>query len=241
MKRIGMATLLSLSAISVAHAQSAGDWVVNAGWMHLAPQDSSDPLTVSALGSSATVPGSGASVSNADTFSLAATYFVTNHIAVEALLGVPPKLNLSGTGSLSALGEMGSARVWGPVLLAQYHFGEPTARLRPYVGAGVSYVWFKSVELSSQMANGQFLASPTLGASLEGPTSVSLSSSFAPIVNAGMTYNINQHWSVGVSASYAWLSTRATLTTHSALGTVSSSTKVRINPIVTFVSVGYRF
>jgi outer membrane protein len=166
---------------------------------------------------------------------------VTDHFAVEALLGVPPKLNLSGTGSLSELGELGSARVWGPVLLAQYHFGEPTSRFRPYVGAGISYVWFKSVNLNSSIATGQFLASPALGTSLEGPTSASLSSSFAPAIDAGLAYNIDKYWSVGVSASYAWLSTKATLTTQSALGTFSSSTKVKINPIVTFVSVGYRF
>ncbi|WP_081066643.1 OmpW/AlkL family protein [Burkholderia cepacia] len=241
MKHIGLATALSLFAISSAHAQSAGNWVVNAGWMHLAPQDSSDPLTVNALGTSATIPGSGASVSDADTVALSARYFVTDHIAVEALLGVPPKLRLSGTGSLSTLGELGSARVWGPSLLAQYHFGESQARLRPYVGAGISYVWFKSVGLSSPIATGQFLASPTTGTALEGPTSASLKSSFAPVVNAGLTYNIDKHWSVGVSVSYAWLSTTATLTTHSALGSVSTSAKVKINPLVSFVSVGYRF
>ncbi|MPV66836.1 OmpW/AlkL family protein [Burkholderia sp. BE17] len=241
MKHTGVAILLSLSAISTAHAQSAGQWTINSGWMHLAPQDSSQPLTVSALGSSATVPGSGASVSDADTFALTASYFVTDHVAIEAQLGVPPKLGMSGTGTLSALGELGSARVWSPAILAKYHFGEPTARLRPYVGAGVAYVWFRSIELNNPLATGQFLYSPTLGTSLEGPTSASLSKSFAPVINAGLTYNIDSHWSVGVSASYVWLSTKATLTTRSPLVTVSTTTKVKINPLVTFVSVGYRF
>lgn len=130
MKHTGVAMLLSLSAISAAHAQSAGQWTINAGWLHLAPQDSSQPFTVSALGSSATVPGSGASVSHADTFSLISSYFMTDHVAIEAKVGVPPKLRLGGTGTLSALGELGSARVWSPAILAQYYFGEPTARLR---------------------------------------------------------------------------------------------------------------
>ncbi|WP_018440911.1 OmpW/AlkL family protein [Trinickia symbiotica] len=241
MKRTGVAVVLSLSAISAVHAQSAGQLAINAGWMHLSPQDSSQPLTVSALGSSATVPGSGASVSDADTVALTATYFVTDHFAVETLLGVPPKLKLTGTGSLSPLGELGSARVWSPAILAQYHFGAPEARFRPYVGAGISYVWFKSISLNTPIATGKFLASPALGSALEGPTSASLSNSFAPIVNAGLTFNIDKHWSVGASVSYAWLSTRATLTTRSAVGTVTSSTKVKINPLVTFLSVGYRF
>jgi outer membrane protein len=241
MKQVGAAVLLSLSAISLAHAQSAGQFMLNGGWMHMAPQDSSQPLSVDALGHSATLTGSGASVSDADTFALTATYFVTDHIAVETIFGIPPKLHLDGTGTLSSVGELGTARAWAPALLAQYHFGEPSARFRPYVGAGVSYVWFSNVQLSAPVASGQFLASPSFGTSLEGSTSASLSSSFAPIVNAGLTYNIDKHWSVGVSASYVWLSSRATLTTHSPLGAVTSTAKLKIDPITTFVSIGYRF
>lgn len=241
MKQASAAVLLSLSAITCAHAQSAGQWMLNAGWLHLAPQDSSQPLSVNALGHSTTVAGTGASISDADTFALTATYFVTDHIALETILGVPPKLHLNGTGSLAQLGELGNARAWSPALIAQYHFGEPSARLRPYVGAGVSYVWFNNIQLSAPVASGQLLYSPSLGTRLEGPTSASLSKSFAPIVNAGLTFNIDKHWSVGVSAAYVWLSTRATLTTHSSLGTVTSTTKLKINPIISFVSVGYRF
>ncbi|WP_322083350.1 OmpW/AlkL family protein [Burkholderia sp. BCC1972] len=241
MKHTSAAILLSIATISAAHAQSAGQWMVNAGWLHMAPQDSSQPLTVNALGHSNTVAGSGASVADTDTFALTTTYFVTDHVALETILGVPPKLHLSGTGTLAGLGELGTARAWSPAILAQYHFGEPSARFRPYVGAGVSYVWFKNAELSNKVATGEFLYSPTFGTRLEGPTSVTLSKSFAPIINAGLNYNIDSHWSVGVSAAYVWLSTKATLTTRSAVGAVTSTTKVKINPIITFVSVGYRF
>jgi outer membrane protein len=241
MKHISLAVIFLLSGIATANAQSAGQWVFNAGWLHLAPQDSSRPLSVSALGSSTTVPGSGATVSDADTFAFTATYFVTDHVAVETLLGVPPKLTLSGAGSLSSLGALGTARVWSPVILAQYHFGEPTARLRPYVGAGVSYVSFKNITLNDRVATGQLLASPSFGTSLEGPTSASLSNSFAPVINAGLAYNLDKHWSVGLSASYVWLSTRATMTTRAPVGTVTSSTRLKLDPIVTFASLGYRF
>lgn len=241
MKHTSAAILLSIAAISCARAQSAGQWVMNAGWLHMAPQDSSEPLTVNALGRSSMVAGSGASVADTDTFALTATYFVTDHIALETILGIPPKLHLSGTGSLSSLGELGTASAWSPAILAQYHFGEPSARFRPYVGAGLTYVWFRDVQLSNKVASGAFLYSPTLGSRLEGPTSVTLSHSFAPIVNAGLTYNIDSHWSVGVSVAYVWLSTKADLSTRSAVGTVTSSTRIKIDPITTFVSLGYRF
>ncbi len=241
MKYSRAAMLLSIAATSLAHAQSAGQWVVNAGWMHLAPQDSSQPLTVNALGQSTVVPGSGSTLANANTFALTTRYFVTDHVALETVLGIPPKLHLNGTGTLASVGEMGTARAWSPAAQVQYHFGEPTARVRPYLGAGLAYVWYRDIELSRPLATGQILASPATGSMLVGPTTASLSKSFAPIVNAGLTYNIDAHWSIGASVSYMWLSTTATLTTQAPVGTVTTTSKVRINPLASFLSVGYQF
>lgn len=79
-------------------------------------------------------------------------------------------------------------------------------------------VWYSGVKLGGAMSSGNFLYSPQYQSALEGPTTVKLSSSFAPMLNAGLVYNINEHWSVNASVSYMWLSTRATLTTHSSVG-----------------------
>ncbi|WP_347555864.1 OmpW family outer membrane protein [Robbsia sp. KACC 23696] len=224
---------------TTASAQSAGSFTINAGWFHLAPQDSSRPLSVSALGQTATVPNTGATISNADTAGLTLGYFITDHISVEGVFGYPPKMRLYGEGNLSPLGKLGTANEWSPTLLVKYNFFKPEAKFRPYLGAGVSYVWYSNVKLSQQMSNGAFLAarSPLL----VGKTNADLSSSFAPVLNAGLTYNINKHWSIGASVSYLFLSTNATLTTQSAVGTVTSKTRLKIDPIVTFLSVGYTF
>ncbi|WP_175781847.1 OmpW/AlkL family protein [Burkholderia anthina] len=226
---------------AAAHAQSAGNLVTNVGWFHFALQDSSQPLTVHALGSSLTATGSGASVDDSDTFGLTATYFVTDHIAAAAALGVPPKYRLTGTGTLSALGKVGSAYEWSPALILEYYFNNPTSNFRPYLGVGASYVWFSGVKLESAASNGAFLYSPTFGNALEGSTTAKLSSSFAPLVIGGLTYNFDRHWSVNAALGYMWLSTRATLTTQSSQGVVTSTTKIKLNPIVSFLSVGYRF
>jgi outer membrane protein len=238
--------LVALSALGVigttgAHAQSASDIQVSAGWMHFAPQDSSGPFNVTALGQTVTRQGASASVSDADTFGLTLQYFVSDHIAVEAVTGVPPKFHLQGEGTLAPLGELGTAREWSPTLLLKYYFLSPQSKFRPYVGAGGSYVWFSDVKLSQPMANGAFLYSPQTGNALTGPTSVHISSSFAPVVNAGLTYNFNKHWSAAFSVSYMWLSARATLTTTSAVGQIKSESKLKLDPIVTFLSVGYTF
>jgi outer membrane protein len=237
-----IAVAAAFLASTAVHAQSAGDVVVNLGWLHLAPQDSSKPLTINAAGSSVTESGTGASVDDTDTLGITAAYFITDHIAAEGVFGIPPKFTLSGTGSLSQLGTLGTAYEWSPTLLLKYYFNDANSHFRPFVGAGGAYVWYSGVKLSSAISSGAFLYSSTYGTALEGTTTAKLSSSFAPVVNAGFVYNIDKHWSVGLSLSYMWLSTRATLTTHSSsVGTVTSSTKIKLDPIVSFASVGYRF
>ena len=157
MKRIktfGVAAALLVS--TAVHAQSAGDFVAGFGWFHLAPQDSSKPLTVNALGTSVTETGTGATVDDSDTFGLTATYFITDHIATTAVLGIPPKFHLTGTGSLSALGQIGSAYEWSPTLLLKYYFNDAKSNFRPYVGAGASYVWYSGIKLSSADIERQF-------------------------------------------------------------------------------------
>ncbi|WP_244818448.1 OmpW family protein [Caballeronia sp. Lep1P3] len=240
MKQIACAAAAAL-CVTGAHAQAAGDVVVNAGWMHFAPQDSSGPFKINARGQTMTQPGAGASVSDADTFAITTTYFATDHIAAEAIMGVPPKFNLYGTGTLAPFGKLGSAREWSPTLLLKYYFGSAQSRFRPYVAAGGSYVWFSDEKLTSGMGSGAFLYSPQFGRALEGPTNVKISSSFAPVANAGFTYNFSQHWSASFSVSYMWLSARARIETQSAVGTVRSESKIKLDPVVTFLSVGYRF
>jgi len=202
---------------------------------------SSEPFSINALGTTSTATGSGADVSSADTLGITATYFFTDHIAVEGVFGIPPQMELSGTGTLAGLGQLGKAYEWSPTLLAKYYFNDAKSRFRPYVGAGGAYVWYSGVTLSSAMSSGAFLYSSTYGSALEGATTAKLSSSFAPVVNAGLVYNINEHWSLNASVSYMWLSTHATLTTKSSVGTVTSRSKINVDPLITYLSVGYRF
>lgn len=234
---MGVAVLACMS--TAAQAQSAGSIYVTTGWFHLAPQSSSDPLTVTSIGGSPTnitEPNTGASLDSADTIGFTAGYFVTDHIATEFVIGVPPTFNLYGTGNLAQYGKIGQAKQWSPTLLFKYYFNAPTASFRPYLGVGVSRIWFTSEEIT----NNTFQANV-----LHGPTSVSTDSSWEPVFNAGFQYAFNQHWFAGVSISYLPLSTTAKLTSASTTPvgtlTVTSQTKIKLNPIVTYVNVGYRF
>lgn len=236
-----LAAALLAGGGSCAMAQQAGDWVLGAGWMHFAPQDSSKGLNLTSP-VNMHVPGSDATVGSSNTLGMSATYFLDSHWGIEGVVGVPPKFKLEGAGTLASVGELGQARQWSPALLGKYYFNDGNAAFRPYVGMGLTYVWYSDVELTPgmQTAMGGLLRRPA-GSTV---TTAKLDSSWAPVFNIGAAYQFDQHWGVSLSVSYIPLKTTAKLTTTSAatgaqLGTSEASLKV--NPIVPYVAVTYRF
>ena len=239
LKQAVVGTAMLAGMTTAAYAQSAGSFTISTGWFHLAPQSSSQPLRVTSIGGSPTnivEANTGATLSSADTIGITAGYFVTDHIAAELVVGYPPSFDLNGTGSLERFGKIGQAKQWSPTLLFKYYFNAPTATFRPYLGIGVSRIWFTDEKIT----NGTFEANV-----LHGPTSVTTDSSWEPVFNAGFSYSFNQHWFAGVSVSYLPLNTTAKLNTQARtpVGTlnVQSQTKIKLNPIVTYVNIGYRF
>lgn len=153
-----------------AQAQSAGSNVVTLGWFHVMPQQSSTPMTTNVaptpintplrLPPTFTSPGTGLRTSGADTVGLTVSHFLTDHIAVTSVAGVPPVFKVSGQGTIRPPGPAGalgtqniglasvnpivkSVRQWSPAVLLQYYFGAATAKFRPFLGLGVSYNWFQ--------------------------------------------------------------------------------------------------
>ncbi len=66
------------------------------------------------------------------------TYFITDHIAVEAIAAVTQHSVHN-----SAAGNVGSVWLLPPTVTLQYHL-DPTGPIRPYVGAGLNYTFFFS-------------------------------------------------------------------------------------------------
>ena len=182
------------------------------------------------------MPNTGASLSNADTAGFTAGYFVTDHIAGEFVFGIPPTFDLKGEKSYSQYGTLGSAKQWSPTLLLKYYFMQPQSKIRPYVGIGVTRVWFTDAKITNTGFETNVL---------HGPTDVSTDSSWAPVFNAGLTYAFNEHWFAGFSISFVPLHATAKLTTQAQTPvgqlTVKSEAKLKLNPIVTYLNVGYRF
>jgi len=233
----GIAALACVSG--VAHAQSANTIFLTTGWFHFAPIDSSGPLKETSVGGSpvgVSLPNTGAGLSNADTGGFTAGYFITDHIATEFVLGIPPTFDLTGEKSYSQYGTLGTAKQWSPALLLKYYFRDAQASFRPYAGIGVTYVWFTDAQITNSTFQNNVL---------HGPTDVSTDRSWAPVFNAGFTYAFTQHWFAGFSLSFVPLHATAKLTSQAQTPvgtlTVKSEAKLTLNPIVTYVNIGYRF
>ena len=127
-KRVLMAVVASALFTSSNVFAEAGDWMARVRAVNVAPQNSSSPVTGAAL-SSKTIP------------EVDFSYFFTNNISAELILTYPQKHEVSLNGAL-----LGTLRELPPTLLAQYHF-MPGSSFSPYVGAGLNYTRYSSVNM----------------------------------------------------------------------------------------------
>ncbi|MYM29589.1 outer membrane protein [Duganella sacchari] len=110
--------------------------------------------------------------------------------------------------------KIGTVKHLPPTLLVQYHF-LPDAQFRPYVGAGVNYTTFSKNEL----LNG--------AASLE-------HDSFGLALQAGADVAIDKNWSINFDVK------KAQIRSDVLIGGAKAS-RVKIDPLMIGVGIGYRF
>jgi outer membrane protein len=154
-----------------------------------------------------------AEVSNSVVPTIGLTYFFTDNVAAELILG-------TSTHEIKAVGGATNVKVhdtWllPPVLSLQYHFA-PKAKFSPYVGAGVNYMIF----YSGSDKNG-FTVKPKDG--------------FGTALQAGFDYNLSGKWSLNVDVKKVFFNTKANINA----GALNSS--VDLDPLVASVGVGYKF
>lgn len=161
---------------------------------------------------------------------------------------------------LSQGNKTASARAWLPAAEVHYQFGKSGVnKFRPYVGAGIIYGYFDKVELNpgieADLVNSahkiQNIMNNQAGAALDGKPSnadprvkVTANDAFAPIVTLGATYDFNANWFAVGSVSYAKMGSDTTITvTDQNTGNqlIHSKTKIDIDPVISYVGIGYRF
>lgn len=157
-------------------------------------------------------------------------------------------------------GTASTVRAWLPAIEVHYQFGKSGVnKFRPYVGAGVVYGYFDKIKLNSGIEADlvtaghriQNILDNNAGAGLDGKVSsadprvsVEAEDTFAPIITLGATYDFNENWFAVGSISYAKMSsnTKITVTDHNTGNQlITSSTKIDMDPLITYLGVGYRF
>ncbi len=189
---------LALSCLATdLHAQTfnAGDVLVRARAVHLSSRN--DDGT-----------GLGLAINDKWLPEVDGTYFFTPNIAAELILTVPQKQTLTSNGT-----AIGTLKHLPPTLLVQYHL--PVAGFIPYVGAGINYTRFSSVDI------------------LDGGADIKRNS-FGPALQIGADVPLTGNWSLNLDAKKVWLKTDV-----SAGGAPVG--RFRVDPWLVGVGVGYKF
>jgi len=173
-----------------------GKWMVRARAVHLdSANKDSTPLDLS--------------VNNKMIPELDISYFFTPNFAAELILTYPQKHDVRAGGA-----EIGSLKHLPPTLLAQYHFTNLGA-FKPYLGAGINYTRFSSVDI--------------LGGALNVKKN-----SFGPALQVGFDYALDKNWSINFDVKKVYIKTDVR----------SFGTKVgtfKVDPLLVGVGLGYRF
>jgi outer membrane protein len=67
-------------------------------------------------------------------------YNISDSVAVQAMVGIPPRPTAKGKGAVEPLGKLGAVRL-GPVVATAVYRLPALSGFRPYVGAGGTYVF----------------------------------------------------------------------------------------------------
>lgn len=141
------------------------------------------------------------------------TYFLTDHVAVEGILGTSKhKVKAEGAGTDVVVHE---TWVLPPVVTVQYHFN-PKGRVSPYVGAGVNAMIF----YEGKDRNGFKL---------------DIDNGFGTALQAGVDIAIRDKWALNFDAKKVFFETDANINT----GALRSG--VTLDPWVVSVGAAYRF
>lgn len=185
-----------------------GDWIVT-GRITDVTSGADDAITTAAGASTGLHVDVGDSVMP----TLGFTYFVTDHISVEAILGATRhEIHAQGPATDLAVHE---TWVLPPVVTVQYR-PAPEARVSPYVGAGLNYMVFFNGENRSGF-------------------DVNLDDGFGYALQAGADVALSGPWTVNVDIKKVWFNTDAEING----GTLKSD--VNLDPWVISLGIGRKF
>lgn len=227
MKKIFL-TVLSMALFSTTFVNAQEDdtnttdfkkWQVRLRGVAVAPNESAD------IG----IIGGDADISVSFIPEVDFTYFFTKNIAAELILGTT-KHDVHTTGSdISAIGgptstdvDLGSVYLLPPTLTLQYHFYVGDV-FKPYVGAGVNYTIFYSVDEGNTVRD------------------VEYDNAFGYAFQAGFDLMLNDKFFINVDAKRLFLNTDVTVDASNLAEGLSIPADVDIDPWLVGFGVGMKF
>ncbi|MDA9408816.1 OmpW/AlkL family protein [Bradyrhizobium sp. CCBAU 45384] len=197
-------------------------WMIRLRVLGVLPDTAGSLVNVSRTPSLSS-PSSGLSISDQVIPELDITYFFTNNLAAELILGVT-RHHISGNGALTGL-DIGNTWLLPPTLTLQYHFTD-FGRLKPYLGVGINY----TVLFNQSVANTS-LAGLTV-------TELHLRNKFGAAIQFGFDYMLDRHWGLNFDVKKLWLRPEYSATINNAIAVTG---RANIDPWLVSGGVAYKF
>lgn len=218
--RIAAVAALAFVAASAAQAQ-AGTIVGRVGFTRIMPQVDSGSLTAPSF------ENSQINIRPNTQLSGGITYFVDDHLAIDLPLALPFKHDVVGAGAVSGVGKIAEVQALPVTLLAQYYFLEPSQKVRPFVGGGLTYAKFFKERTTAVLSS-------MTGGTPSNPTTMEVDPKLGVSLQAGASWRVTERVSLEACLIKTWIKTTAHLSS-------GQSIDFKINPYTFSLGVGYKF
>lgn len=225
---------LAIGALTSASALaeiSVNNFSINVGAINVSPNDSSTSLNV--VESVAGLPAGSTAVGvNSNTqLGLTVDYQIDKNWTVELIAATPFSHDIEVEGSAIDGLDIGNTKQLPPTLLAQYHFDLDDSKFDPFIGVGLNYTKFFDTTASGALKNTlQALKVATANDDVD----LKLTDSWGLAIQAGVNYQLDQHWGLHLMVSKMDIDTQAEVRLN---GSSIQSVDVQIDPLVVMAGV----
>jgi len=169
-----------------AYAYQKGDTLVRVGIAFMDPREKSDSIVFEGLELGEI------GVESQNTAIASISYFASDHLAFEVLLGKPPVFDIVGTTDLIKGVPIGSLEVWPLVVTAQYYPLDSSSRWQPFAGIGLNYTVAGDNEVNPELA-------PLFGAE---QIEIEAANSWGLVLSLGLDFLLRENITLSAEAYY---------------------------------------
>lgn len=198
------------------------------------------------------------------------SYWLNSSWSLDTFVTIPPIVNVSGGGKLSApvnvaagagisldlldfekshVNPAASARAWTPAFMATYHLGSTHNLIRPFIGAGPIYGFFTEVELNPAVLQALNKNSALIATATANPDATVLKDKTTAkpflswIGSAGLDLNFSQRAGIKLLAAYMPAETeiQVRLFDKKDRKIGDLTSKVPLDPLLLHASLFYKF